>query len=102
MAGNPDKAGRTGREYQMGRRRYTKVPGYHSVLPRVFPFRVWTSTEHAHQLVNELQAVDRTGFALTEHASSIDGHVHLWLSQENAEYLENLGMTGSNMEATTS
>lgn len=76
------------------------MPGYHSVLPRVFPFRVWTSSDHAYQMVNELMGVDRTGFAVTSHPSSLDGHVHLWLSEESAEFLTFLGILGDNIETT--
>lgn len=87
MPGNPNKEGRDNPQYQMGRRRYTKVPGYHSVLPRVFPFRYRTTQEQAVHLVCDLLDGEYTGFALTAHPSSFDGHMHLWLSVECAEYL---------------
>lgn len=66
------------------------MPGYHSVLPRVFPWRIWLSKEQAENLIDTLLEVGHTGFALTEHPSSMDGHVHLWLSAENAEYVDTL------------
>lgn len=91
MPGNPDKEGRTNPEYQMGRRRYSKAPGYHGVLPRVFPYRVRCSYELAAYSISVLTDLERSGFALTSHPASSDGHVHLWLSEENAEYLVELG-----------
>jgi len=87
MVGNPDKDGRKGRTYQMGRRRFTSAPGYHSVLPRVFPFRWRCTQEQATHVIAVMLNVGRDGFALTSHPTTIDGHVHLWLSAENAEYL---------------
>lgn len=87
MVGNPEKEGRKNPIYQLGRRRHTKVPGYFGVLPRVFPYRYRCSLSSAHQLIDVLIAVDRDGFAVTSHPSTVDGHVHLWLSEENAAYL---------------
>jgi hypothetical protein len=87
MPGNPGKQGRTSAAYQMGRRRLTKVPGYHSVLPRVFPM-VWRGTlEDAGRCVNWLIESGSDGFAVTSHPSTLDGHVHLWLSVNCAESL---------------
>lgn len=63
------------------------MPGYHSVLPRVFPYRARVSREYAWTLIRELNDVHRDGYALTSHPSAADGHVHLWLSASNAEYL---------------
>lgn len=87
MAGNPDKDGRKNPRYQMGRRRLTLTPGYHSVLPRVFPFRFRCSAESASHLIGCMMGSGYTGFCLTSHPSTVDGHVHLWLSAECAEFL---------------
>lgn len=93
MAGNPNKIGRKNPTYQVGRRRHTTVPGYHSILPRVFPYRYRCDLAAAHQAIDVLIAVERDGFAVTSHPATIDGHVHLWLSEGNAEYLvETVGL----------
>ena len=87
MPGNPEKRGRTNVSYQMGRRRLTKVPGYHSVLPRVFPM-VWLgSAEDVGSCVNWLIESGSDGFAVTSHPSTLDGHIHLWLSVDCCESL---------------
>jgi hypothetical protein len=102
VAGNPNR-GENERTaaYQMNRRRFSSTPGYHNVLPRVFPYRVKSSIEFANQLINFLTEVHRDGFALTSHPKSDDGHVHLWMSSENAEYLEQFGeITSSMLERT--
>lgn len=92
---------RKGAAYQMGRRRFTAVPGYASVLPRVFPFRIRTSEEHADLCIQAMLYNEYTGFALTSHPSSMDGHVHLWVSNEMAEFLNRMDMVPSgSMEAT--
>lgn len=102
MPGNPNKDGRRGPGYQMGRRRNTRVPGYHSVLPRVFPYRWKCTHEQAVYAICDMLDVGRDGFALTSHPTTKDGHVHLWLSAENAEYLvETLDMVQpQQLEAT--
>jgi hypothetical protein len=97
MPGNPDKEGQTGPKYQMGRRRHSKVPGYHGVLPRVFPYRVRCSYELADNCIYVLTEMQKTGFALTSHPASSDGHVHLWLSEESAEYLVEFGFLSKGM-----
>jgi hypothetical protein len=89
---NPEIDPRKGKAYQMGRRRFTAVPGYASVLPRVFPFRMRTSENHAAQCIQAMLDNGYTGFALTSHPSTVDGHVHLWVSSEMAEFLYRLDL----------
>jgi hypothetical protein len=94
MPGSPEIDPRKGAAYQMGRRRYTAAPGYGSVLPRVFPFRIRTSESHAARCINSMMDNGYTGFALTSHPSTVDGHVHLWLSNEMGEYLVRMDLVG--------
>lgn len=71
----------------MGRRRFTRAPGYHSVLPRVFPFKREISLEEASSLIVFLVQEEHTGYALSRHPSTLDGHVTFWMSNEIAEIL---------------
>ena len=92
MAGNPSKAGQQNKTYQVDRRRYTRVPGYHSILPRAFPFKKDMSREDAEWLVGvvlDSGELDMTGIAVTSHPRTLDGHVTVWMSAEVAEALLN-------------
>lgn len=92
---------RKGAAYQIGRRRHTAVPGYAAILPRVFPFRIRTSELSATQCIQAMLENDYTGFALTSHPSTIDGHVHLWLSTEMADFLVRIDyISGGRLEKT--
>lgn len=85
--------------YQKDRRRYTRAPGYHAVMPRVFPFYKTISYDEMKILVRVLWREELTGFAVTSHPSSMDGSIRLWLSQECAEVLVGGDWLDSVMEA---
>lgn len=87
MAGTPGKEGKSNPKYQMNRRRFTSAPGFHSYLPRVFAYKWRCSFESGETVIKALLEVGRTNFAFTTHPSTRDGHCHLWLTPDNAEYL---------------
>lgn len=77
------------------------MPGYHGILPRVFPFRRSCAIETADVIVNTLMREGLTGFAVTSHPSTLDGHVDVWLSTEAAQFLVEVGVLfESELEAT--
>lgn len=94
---SPDIDPKKGAAYQMGRRRFTAVPGYASTLPRVFPFKIRLSLQHAQQCIEEMMEAEYAGFAVTSHPATTDGHVHLWVSVEMAEYLTFMDLVSSGM-----
>lgn len=67
-------------------RRVTANPGYGSYLPRCFPYSVRTTFETASGVIESALVAGHTGFALTEHSATLDGHVTLWLSAKVAEW----------------
>lgn len=101
MVGSPKNEGRKNPKYQLDRRRFTKVPGYTAFLPRIFPYRWRCAPAEAYVAMDAMKEADRFGYAISAHPSSTDGHIHLWLSADNAEYLVDLGYISlGSLEAT--
>ena len=77
---------------------HTKNPGYHSRLPKVFPYYWQGSLEEVENLTSILMLnsvagwVDSAGvdgglwFAVTGHSGTLDGHITLWLSAQAAHF----------------
>lgn len=83
-------------EFQMNRRRFTDNPGYGTVLPRVFPYRLVTDADAALHFAGLIVSVGRTGFAITSSSLDMTGRTFLWLSADNVEYLEDMGYLARN------
>lgn len=102
MAGRPNRPeNQRNSEFQMNRRRFTDSPGYGTVLPRVFPYRLSTDPDAALHFAGLMIDVGRTGFAITAHAQDPTGRCYLWLSSDNVEYLEDMGyLSRASLEIT--
>lgn len=84
------KNGQIRTKAQVDHRLHSKLPGYHSKLPDVFPYFWKGSEEEVTDLVDMLTQELAEGsfwFAVTGHPKAMQSEVTLWLSADAAQYL---------------
>lgn len=95
------KNGQIRTKAQVDHRLHSKLPGYHSKLPDVFPYFWKGAVNDVAQLVQGLTedaeelAEGSLWFAVTGHPKAMQSEVTLWLSADAAQYLLGSGTIAS-------